>query len=159
MTWNVCQSFRIDKCRVLLLLRNVDYNRMRHLLFLKLTFIASRARAIDKGYTWKWLTTHLIVCNIGYQASNWEAQGLSINDTRIMVFTLTKKKKCFTRRVGEALLAFSISFSHFLLICRVGNLMYRQIDKNASSFFHFVSVMQIASKSNRYRCICIMQRK
>lgn len=68
-----------------------------------------------------------------------------MNDTRIVVFTLTKKK-CFTRRVEEALLDFSISFSHFLLICRVGNLMYRQIDKNASSFFHFVSVMQIASK-------------
>lgn len=147
MTWNVCQSFRIDKWRVLLLLRNFDYNRMRHLLFLKLTFIASRARAIDKGYTWKWLTTHLIVCNIGYQASNREAQGLSMNDTRIVVFTLTKKKKtCFTRRVGDALLAFSILFSLFLWICRVGNLMYRQIDKNASSFFHFVFVMQIASQ-------------
>lgn len=148
MTWNVCQSFRIDKWRVLLLLRNFDYNRMRHLLFLKLTFIASRARTIDKGYTWKWLTTHLIVCNIGYQASNREAQGLSMNDTRIVVFTLTKKKKqtCFTRRVGDALLAFSILFSLFLWICRVGNLMYRQIDKNASSFFHFVFVMQIASQ-------------
>ena len=89
MTWNVCQSFTIDKCRVLLLLPNFDYNRMRHLLFLKLTFIASRAGAIDKGFTWKWVTTHVIVCNIGYQASNREAQGLSMNDTRIVVFTLT----------------------------------------------------------------------
>ena len=152
MTWNVCQSFTIDKCRVLLLLPNFDYNRMRHLLFLKLTFIASRAGAIDKGFTWKWVTTHLIVCNIGYQASNREAQGLSMNDTRIVVFTLTTTTTkiyiyiCFTRRVGDALHAFSISFSHFLWICRVGNLMYRQIDKNVSSFFHFVSVMQIASK-------------
>lgn len=118
MTWNVCQSFRIDKCRVLLLLRNVDYNRMRHLLFLKLTFIASTARAIDKGYTWKWLTTHLIVCNIGYQASNWEAQGLSINDTRIMVFTLTKKKMFYATCRGSITRLFNFLFPFFINLSR-----------------------------------------